>query len=383
MPLPNPARRVTAAIEPAVQRAEGLVPRRRRGITDFTAWSASEFVEFRATPGGRRVPRRRAGRDVATRVNAGSGSMPLEAVLLARAITDTAPPVDEEVTPTLGDVLERYLPESLSAFEASSRRAGKESAEQLLLAQLRLLHSVALEIERADAEHNERDLQIQDRFLRERFANLTPGELELGVRPSPNAGSIRSLDAPAKARAKAAPIEGRAYLRADHEPVVLFKRENAGPWDLTLRLALPKGHPATLGVVEESTSGAVVFTHRTGRRLFTQRRSTGFRAAQVDLALPVRLAAPRRFFVYAESVGGRDPIDTVLFLRSDARSQAELATTLTNHARAPLTVIASGYETTDGLIVRNESILFPDLRAACEGFGFRHVTWLDRHSPVV
>ena len=126
-----------------------------------------------------------------------------------------------------------------------------------------------------------------------------------------------------------------------------------------------------------------MFTHRTGRRLFTQRRSTGFRAAQVDLALPVRLASPRRFFVYAESLAGRDPLDTVLFLRSDARSQAELATLLTNHGRAPLTVIASGQETTDGLIVRNESILFPDLRAACAGFGYRHVTWLDRHSPVV
>lgn len=366
-----------------MQRAEGLIPRRRRAAIDFAGWSTSEYAEFRATPGSRRMPRRRAGRDVTTRVNAASGTMPLEAVLLARAITDTAPPVEEEITPTLSDVLERYLPESLSAFEASSRRAGTESAEQLLLAQLRLLHSVALDIERADAEHNERDLQIQDRFLRERFASLTPGELEIGVRTAPSASAIRSLDAPAKPRAKMAPLEGRAYLRADHDPVVLFKRESPGPWDLTLRLALPKGHPATLGVVEESTSGAVVFTHRTGRRLFTQRRSTGFRAAQVDLALPVRLASPRRFFVYAESLAGRDPLDTVLFLRSDARSQAELATLLTNHGRAPLTVIATGYETTDGLIIRNESILFPDLRAACAGFGYRHVTWLDRHSPVV
>jgi hypothetical protein len=382
VPLPDPARRVTAKIEPAVRRAESLIPRRGRGITDFTGWSTSEFREWRAVPGGRRMPRRRPGRDVATRVNAASGTMPLEAVLLARAITDTAPPVEHDIAPTLSDVLERYLPESLTAFEGSSRRSGKESAEQLLLAQLRLLHSVALDIERADAEHNERDLQIQDRFLRERFANLTPGELELGVRPIPSA-PIRSLDAPGKARAKAAPIEGRAYLRADHDPVVLFKRETPGPWDLTLRLALPKGHPAVLGVVEESTSGAVLFSHRTGRRLFTQRRSTGFRAAQVDLALQVRLASPRRFLVYAESLAGRDPIDTVLFLRSDARSQAELATTLTNHHRAPLTVIATGYETLDGLLLRNESVVFPDLRAACDGFGYGNVTWLDRHSPVV
>lgn len=366
----------------AADRAGRLLPARLRPLTDFGGWRVREFAEYAALPAGALAAARPPGSEVNARVNALSGSLPAEAVLLSRAITDTAPLAGDGGNPTLTDVLERYLPESISAYEVSTRRGRKDSAEDLLLTQLRLLHTVALNVEQAEAEHNERDLQIQDRFLRERFANLTPGELELGVRPIPSA-PIRSLDAPGKARAKAAPIEGRAYLRADHDPVVLFKRETPGPWDLTLRLALPKGHPAVLGVVEESTSGAVLFSHRTGRRLFTQRRSTGFRAAQVDLALQVRLASPRRFLVYAESLAGRDPIDTVLFLRSDARSQAELATTLTNHHRAPLTVIATGYETLDGLLLRNESVVFPDLRAACDGFGYGNVTWLDRHSPVV
>ncbi len=366
----------------ARSRAERLIPGRRRAAADVAGWSTTDFLAYAAAGTLRELPPPRAGRDAVIRINALSGSMPIEATLLARAITDAAPAADAHLNPTLLDVLERYLPESLNAFEVSSRRRGQESAEQLLLAQLRLLHSVALDIEQADAEHNERDLQIQDRFLRERFANLTPGELEIGTRPTLSA-PIRSLDAPLRPRAKAAPVEGRAYLRPDRDSVVLFRRESPGSWDLALRLALPKGHAVTLGVVEESTSGAVQFTHRTGRRVFTSRRSTGFRAAQVDLALPVRLASPRRFLVYAEGSAGRGPTGTVLFVRSDARSQAEVATTLTNHARAPLTVIASGYETTDGLILRNESVVFPDLQSACTGFGYHHITWLDRHSPVV
>jgi len=378
----HPIRRLTAATEVARDLAGRLTPGRPRTPLTFAGWSTAEFLSYAAAPTRDATPERRAGRDAVIRVNAATGSMPIEAVLLARAIADTAPPVGVEPNPTLYDVLERYLPDCLSAFEVSSRRAGRESAEQLLLAQLRLLHSVALNVEQAEAEHNERDLQIQDRFLKERFANLNPGDLDLTVRP-PATASIRALDAAGKPKAKAAPAEGRAYLQAETDPVVLFRRQAPGPWEMMLRLALPKGHPATLGVVEESTTGAMYFAHRTGRRLFTQRRATGFRAAQVDLGLPLRLPSPRRFLVYAESTAGREPVDTVLFVRADTRSQAELATTLTNHPRAPLTVIASGYETSDGLIVRNESIVYPDLRTACEGYGYQHITWLDRHSPVV
>ncbi|MEI2774695.1 MAG: hypothetical protein V9G19_01740 [Tetrasphaera sp.] len=381
--LPSrPIRHLSAATDAARVVAGRLAPGLARAPLSFAGWSTAEFRSYAASPSRSATPQRRAGRDAVTRVNAATGNIPIEAALLARAIADTAPPVGVEPNPTLWDVLERYLPDCLSAFEVSSRRAGRESAEQLLIAQLRLLHSVALNVEQAEAEHNERDLQIQDRFLKERFASLTPGELDLTVRP-PATASIRALDAAGKTRAKAAPTEGRAYLDAEADPVVLFRRQSPGPWELGLRLALPRRSPVTLGVVEESTTGAMQFTHRAGRRVFTQRRATGFRAAQVDLTLAVRLSSPRRFLVYAEGLSGREPTDTVLFLRADTRSQAELATTLANHPRAPLTVIASGYETTDGLIVRNESILFPDLRAACDGYGYRRITWLDRHSPVV
>lgn len=378
--LTNPAAVLTRAVR---ERREALVekvlPSRRSA--DVGGWSTSEFTSYVAQPPPR-VPHLRAGRDAVTRTNAASGVMPVEAILLARAIADTAPQVGGTVNPTLADILDRYLPESLSAFTHSSLRSAKQSAEDLLLAQLRLLYSVVLTVERAEAEHNERDLQVQDGFLRERFASLTPGQLDLGEKP-PTQGPIRSLDAQPRGRAKPVPAEGRARLHHEADPVVLLRRERPGPWDLTLRLALPRGLRATLGVVEESTTGATVFTHRSSRRVFAQVRPTGFRAAQVDLRLQVRLAAPRRFIVYADSALTAEPVETVLFIGHDERHQAELATTLTGHPRARLTVIASGHETRDGLVVRNESLVFHDLRAAATGFGYDGVTWLDDHTPVV
>ena len=34
-------------------------------------------------------------------------------------------------------------------------------------------------------------------------------------------------------------------------------------------------------------------------------------------------------------------------------------------------------------MLRNESLVYPHLRAVCEGFGFVNVSWLDDHSPIV
>ena len=50
---------------------------------------------------------------------------------------------------------------------------------------------------------------------------------------------------------------------------------------------------------------------------------------------------------------------------------------------ATTTVIASGHLTGEGLVVRNESIIYPTLRAACDGFDYRRVTWLSDDTPAV
>jgi hypothetical protein len=390
--VPKPPRRLREAIDPAVaeviadprrraviERAGRLMPARYRPVVDVAGWTVDELSAL--TGRGEPDPPVRVGRDVVLRVNAASGELPVDAVLMSRAIADTAPRAGEDINPTLQDVLERYLPESLSAFELSTRRGINDSAEQLLLTQLRLLHTVALNIDQAETEHNERDLQIQDRFLKERFASLTPGDLDLTGR-APATPNVRSIDSPARGRNKAVTPDARAYLEPERHPVVLFKRDGAGPWEVTLRLALPKGHTTVLGMVEETTTGATLFAHRGSRRL-TGRRQTGFKAAQVDLTMPLKLLSPRRFLLYAESRPGRERTDTVLFFRTDSGSQAELRTALSGDARGPLTVIASAYDTPDGLVLRNESRVFPDLAAACAGFGYGNITWLDRHTPIV
>lgn len=319
-----------------------------RALTDFSGWKVGEFAQYAALPAGSLAAGRPPGAEVNARVNALSGSLPAEAVLLSRAITDTAPLAGEDGNPTLTDVLERYLPESISAYEVSTRRGRKDSAEGLLMTQLRLLHTVALNVEQAEAEHNERDLQIQDRFLRERFANLTPGELDLSDRNAPTP-AVRAIDAPARGRTKSVAPDARAFLDPDNHPVVLFKRASGGTWDLGLRLALPKGHATVLGMVEETTAGATLFAHKANRRLFGTRRATGFKAPQSDLTLPLKLLAPKRFFIYAQSELGREITETVLFLRAENGSQAELPTGLTNHPRAALTVIATAYDTQTAL----------------------------------
>ena len=363
-----------------VERAAARLPRWGRPRVDMTGWSAPELLAYLETPLGRQRPAPRAGADVVRQVNAHADVLPGEAVVLSRAITDTAPPAGESVNPTLRSVLESYLPESLRAFTAGGRPAHAGPAQDLLLAQLRLLHHVAVEVQRADAQQNDLALKVQDAFLRERFAELTPSDLSL---PRPQDTSW--LPEPAEVDLPTRPEEpvGAAHARVDADPVVAFAEPASGEPKLTFRLALPKGHPTRLGAVLQTDQGQVLFRHTAVRRWLPGRRQTGFRAPQSDLTLLIPWRGLRRVLVYAHSPARAEPTPCVLFVRDTRRAQTALETLLANRPEAALTVMCSGYVTRDGMIVRNESTLFPTLQAACQGFGYSSVTWLDEHTPIV
>ncbi len=379
-----------------VEQALSRLPLRHRGTIDYTGWTVSEFQAHLALPpGSGRLPKR-AGRDTAELINRLSGVLPADAAPLARSITDAAPPAGERVNPALRDVLDKYLPETLNAFNTAGPRELRLPAERLLLDQLTLLRQATTNLLRAEAEHNDRDLQIQEAFLRERFADLTPSGLDL-----PATGSAQGappdhvpppLDrAPARGPAPPAasppltltPIRGRVHLQADVEPVVLMAFPVGGDRKLGFRLALPKGHTATLGIVYETIRGAIGFEHTSNRRFFNPRHPTGFRSPQVDVNLRFSTVDVRRLIVYAASSPKVEPTTTVLFVRDGNRAQVDLPTMLTNHHQAGLTVVCSAYAVRDGLLVRNESVLFPNLQSACHGFGFGQVEWLDEHTPIV
>ncbi len=402
---------IDAAVDKAVgtglrkeifDQAVSRLPWGHKTSVDMTGWAAAEYLAYLDTPTGGQLPPPRIGRDTVRGINRLSGVLPTEAVLLARAITDTAPPAGQSANPALHDLLEKYLPESLHAFQATAPGGRYGSAEDRLLVQLRLLHDVAANIQRAEADHNERDLQIQEAFLRERFAELSPSDLDLGTREAAEVssggatrGDRRSqrrtgADHPAAAPPPTRPMPSvaaaqgaRVYVEPDRDPVVAFGRSPASDRKVAFRLALPKGQVATLGCVRESFAGATGFQHHTNRRWLTPRHPTGFRTSQVDLALKVNVAGMRRFLVYAVGPSRPEPTRTVLFVRDGNRSQADLATLLTNQPGTATTVICTGYTTADGFMLRNESTLFPDLRSACGGFGFDRVTWLDADTPIV
>lgn len=351
-------------------------PLKGKGVTDFGGWTVQEFLDYTERAPGDPLPPRRLGRDTVNRIKALGDQLPVEATLLSRAITDAAPPAGHRVNPTLRDIVDRYLPESLDAFDSSSPRRLKGNAEDLLIGELQLLYQAAGDVLRAEAEHNDRELQIQEAFLKERFSELTPNELDLERRGE----TPRPERMPNPHRASAG---GRVHLRMDHDPTVLLARSPGSERKLVLRLGLPKGHPAVLGCVFEVPSGATGVVHTATRRWFAPKRLTGFRAAQSDLVLRVNAEGTKRFLVYAESTARTAPTNGVLFIRDGAQSQADLETLLTNHAGADITVICSGYATTEGFMIRNEATLYPDLRAACQGFGYSHLSWLDRHTPIV
>ncbi|MEI2764490.1 MAG: hypothetical protein V9F82_02175 [Dermatophilaceae bacterium] len=367
-----------------------LAPRRSRRV-DLTGWTTPELLAHLAEPasGRPRPPRRRVGADTVAQVNAVSGLLPTEAVPLARSITDCAPPLGVPAGPTLRAVLESYLPQSLRAFEASRARGPNPEAEALLMAQLALLLQVAQDVRRAEADDNDLALRVQDGFLRERFAALRPSELTLdparwSPRPWPEADEpSRPATGPGGGGSGGQVPRSNASARVDADPVVVFPTGRAGARRISFRLAVPKGYPATVGAVVESRHAAVSFRHAETRRWFAARRRTGFPSAQTDLTLATDVAGLRRLLVYAASPARAEPLGSVVFVRDDRGAQTGMPTVLANRAGAAYTVVCSGYAIADGLVLRNESTLYPDLRSACVGFGYRDITWLDPDTPIV
>ncbi|KAB7743929.1 hypothetical protein GA707_10665 [Nostocoides sp. F2B08] len=385
MPTPPRPRRLVAPVRAPVQHAGEIVGRLtrlggRRVERDYTGWTGHEVLDDLREGDVTADPVRRAGHDVVRRINALSGSLPPEAVVLGRAITDTAPPLGDPISPAMRDLLGTYVPQSLDAYVASTRRGPHTPAQELLLTQLRLLFDVAHHIERAENEHDEQALIIQARFLRERFAEISRSndlDVEGSTPPAP-----RRPVAPRPVPTRPAFEHGRSFLHPHHEPVVLVPlADGAGP-SLTLRLALPRGYAARAGAVTEQPSGTTAFVQKATRRVLAPRRSTGFATAQTDLTLRVDLASERRVLLYAYGFGVR-PLETTAFVTTPTGSSIELATVLLGRRGHLLTVIASGLLTPEGLVLRNEGTVWPDLRSACAAYDMRRISWLDAHTPFV
>ena len=149
----------TALGRAAVGVGEGL---RRRPRVDPAGWSAPELTAYLDAPRASLVPPRRAGHEAVRLVHELDGTLPVEAVLLARAVADAAPPSGHELSPTLGQILQRYLPDTLVAYRNSGSAAQSAEGHRLIVEQLRLLHQVTRDVARAEAEHDDRELRLRD-----------------------------------------------------------------------------------------------------------------------------------------------------------------------------------------------------------------------------
>ena len=125
------------------------------------------------------------------------------------------------------------------------------------------------------------------------------------------------------------------------------------------------------------------FTTATAKRWGAKRRQSGFSSAQVDVELTLNLREVQRFVVHATCRMPGDPVETVLFLSEGPTNTAELPTLLARRKGAATTVVASGFDTADGLFVRNECSVHANLRAAAEAFGFTGITWISADTPAV
>lgn len=365
--------------------AAARVPRRRRGLVSFAGWTAPEMIRFLNQPRRSALPLRRAGFASVRAVNELSGMLPTEALLLARAITDTAPPVGMPVSHTMRDIVEKYLAASLDAYRQTAAVGVSAAGEVLLVDQLRLLYQVALDVQRAESAHNERELRIQEAFLRDRFAQMQDNGLALDP-PTPDPaphGQVGQAVIPSVPRALSTVARARRRLRVDRDPVTVFNPELKSKGRLDVRLALPSGLPVTLGVIYENRSGDTGFAATKTRLARGSRRLAGFGTAQVDLSVRLDLTQVRRFAVYATCRRLGEPIEAVAFVTEGATNAAEIPTLLGRRQGAQTTVICSGHDTRDGLFVRNESTVFVHLRDACDGFGFTHVTWISSDTPAI
>lgn len=376
--------------------AHALIPG-RRGRADIEGWSISELAAYLRNP--KVAPPLRAGHTAVAMANAMGGLLPVEGTLLARAVTDAAPPQGHEISATLLDILERYLPDTLDAFRNSGVATGTEDGQRLLVDQLRLLHQVTRDVQRAEAEHDDRELRVHEAFLRERFA-IASNALDLGPvpgqpRPAPPRNGAVAVDAvlanglrrpavPAAAPSSLAASQG-SHHRLHHvtRPTAIFRPDAESDGVLHLRMAMPKGQRITLGVVYETRAGATRFQNATRKRFSARRRQTGFDARQVDVGLDLPVSEVRRFAVHVSTRGHGQPVETVLFVTEGSTNSAELPTVLTHHPRAGTTVVATGHDTSEGLFIRNESRVFATLRGACEGYGHSDVTWISPDTPAV
>ena len=306
-----------------MQRAEGLIPRRRRAAIDFAGWSTSEYAEFAppalgvccgAAPGAMSPPGQRR------------GTMPHSKRSLFRPRDHrhgaTGRGGDHPDPERRAGALSPREPECLPGPRRGARARSRRSS----CCSPSCACSTSAASTSSAPTPNTTNATCRSRTD---SSELPIRQSHLGeLRDRGAHGTERERHTPGRAREAAEPrwrhSSGRVpHLRADHDPVVLFEAREPWPWDLTLRLVCPKGHPATLGVVEESTSGAVVCSppHR-APACSPQRRSTGFPGRCRSTRPPGPAGLPCRFFVYAEPRRPR-PLDTaVLFLRSDARSQA-------------------------------------------------------------
>lgn len=425
-------RRIELVGEAATRAADrARSPFVRRPRPDVGGWTADEFTAFLAAP-RHLTPPLRSGHFAVRMTSALGGSLPVEATLLARAIADAAPPLGQEISPTLLDIVDRYLPDTLMAFRNSVGAAGVSTeGRRLVVDQLRLLHQVTGDVQRAQAEHDDRELRVQEAFLRERFASPTGGSgLDLTPPPPPtpphgatpvpgradiSAGRSDTITGRAEAlagggRPAAAPRTSRrgathatastaasaaspgslatSRSRAHHRltgggmPTGVFHPEPGSSGTLTVRLALPRGVPVTLTAISELRTGATAFATSRSRRLSARRKQAGFGSSQAEVTHVLELPQIARFVLLASTGAGSGPVDAVLFLTEGANS-AELPTTLFRRGEAATTVIASGHDTSDGLFLRNESTVFRTLQDASTGYGYTGVTWISPDTPAV
>lgn len=356
---------------------------RRRPKVDPTGWTTAELTAYLRNSRARLEPPRRAGHEAVRLANELDGTLPVEALLLTRAVADAAPPVGHEISSTLLHIVDRYLPDTLVAFRNSGTAADSAEGHRLIVEQLRLLHQVTRDVRRAEAEHDDRQLRLQQAFLEERFDRRSNGldlaPLSQKATPPPR-GVVVAATEP---RGLASSHSTHHRLDLHDRPTAVFTPEPGTPGVLHGRLAMPSGLRVTLGAVYEKHSGAVGFATATTKRWKAKRRQRGFGAPQLDVTIALPLREIRRFAIHATTRPAKETAEIVLFLTEGETNTAELPATLVRRNGATTTVIASGHDTSDGLFLRNESTVFPNLQSACQGFDYRGVTWIADDTPAI
>lgn len=88
----------------------------RSGPESIPGWTTGELTAYLASGRSPVRPPRRAGHEAVRLTNSLDGTLPVDAVLLARAVADAAPPLGHEISETLLQIVDRYLPDTLIAY---------------------------------------------------------------------------------------------------------------------------------------------------------------------------------------------------------------------------------------------------------------------------